>query len=352
LVRERKVLIVEDSALMGKVLSDALGRARNLKVVSVAKDSREAWEMIKVHSPDVITLDLMLPDGSGLDLLERIMAEKPTPVVVVSSLTKRTAPETFRAFDLGAVDVLEKPAGVLNSSMALSNLGYRVMKAADINMSVLSKMLKTKKAEPGEIKKVPKGDLARSVILVASSTGGPQILTQMLSSWKDLGDSAMVIVQHMPPVFTASLAQRLDRISSLHVMEASDGDSLVRGTVYIAPGGVHLEARSEGGKTVLRTTNGPMVNGVKPAADVTFESFSLQCNLPLTAVVLSGMGSDGAKGCELLKKKNAKIASQSKETCIVYGMPKAVEERGLSDAVLSHMEMAEWAMRSSRPRGV
>jgi len=345
LSRERRVLIIEDSALMGRVLSDSLGRMRNLSVSGIAKDSREAWSLFNELKPDVITLDLMLPDGSGFDLLERIMKERPTPVVVISSLTKRTAQETFKAYDLGAVDVIEKPKDILGSgsATAIMNLGYRVLKAADVNISVLANMVRSKKdPSPRSAKTECIGQNARSVVLVASSTGGPNILTQMIGRFGSLGDAAMVIVQHMPPMFTASLAARLDRAAPFRVKEASDGDVLTQGTAYIAPGGLHLELDTGcTGSAILRTTNGPQVHGVKPSADVTFRSFAEHFRSPMLGVVLSGMGSDGADGCRALKDRGVQIISQNKETCVVYGMPRAVEEGGLSDQVLPHMDIPQ-----------
>jgi two-component system chemotaxis response regulator CheB len=345
----KKVLIVEDSTLLSRVLKDSFSNVRNLEVCGVGVNSREAWNLFLKTKPDVVTLDLMLPDGSGFDLLERIMKTRPTPVVIISSLTNDSARETFRAFEMGAADVIEKPKNILDpkSKMVLSRMGMRVLRASEANTEVLSRIALSQVGEPVEsVKKKMEGKPARSVYLIASSTGGPHTLSKMMPLFGDIADSAIVIVQHIPHYFSSSLAQRLDRLCPFKVKEAENDDVLTGGTCLLAPGGVHLEASLErNGQIRVKTKNGPMVKGVRPSADVTFSSFSKIPDIPKVCIVLTGMGNDGLEGARMLKNGGSRIISQNRESCVVYGMPKAVEDAGLSDSILPFEEIPESAKR-------
>lgn len=349
MARMKKVLIVEDSTLLSRVLRDTFSKVTNLEVVGVAMSSKEAWELFQKTRPDVVSLDLLLPDGSGFDLLKRIMKERPTPVVIISSMTGETARETFKAYEMGAADVIEKPKNVLDptAKVALSRMGSRVLRSADANINVLRDLALNKEGPKKELKKIDQSNRpAKKIILIASSTGGPQILTQMMPRFGNLKSIGIVIVQHIPAFFSATLAQRLDRLCPYKVREAVNGEVVKEGTCLVATGGVHLEA-SVDKKGVIRvnTTNGPLVKGVRPSADITFRSFAEYVDLPTVGIVLTGMGSDGTDGVVALKKKGVKIISQSKETCVVYGMPRSVEEMGLSNHVLSHLDIPKKAKK-------
>jgi two-component system chemotaxis response regulator CheB len=349
MVSRKKVLVVEDSTLLSKVLRDAFSRVKNLEVCGLAMNSKEAWELFMTTEPDIVTLDLMLPDGSGFDLLEKIMKTRPTPVVIISSLTGKSAKETFRAFEMGAADVIEKPKNILDpkNKLLLSRMGMRVLRASEANTKVLSKIASNINGEKASTKKIRTGGKpARSLILIASSTGGPHTLSEMLPLFGDLGNSAIVIVQHIPHFFSSSLALRLDRKCPFQVKEAENGEIITEGTCLIAPGGVHLEASMKrSGSIEVRTTNGPLVKGVRPSADVTFTSFARFSSIPIVGIVLTGMGNDGLDGVKELRKVGSKIISQDEETSVVYGMPRAVYEAGLSDQVLPFLKIPDEAKK-------
>ncbi len=348
MVSSKKVLIVEDSTLLSRILKDAFSNVRNLEVCGIAMNSREAWDQFNSSKPDIVTLDLMLPDGSGFDLLKKIMRERPTPVVIISSLTSEGARETFRAFEMGAADVIEKPKNILDpgNKLVLSRMGMRVLRASEANTTVLSRIASSQERIKNEPKKIAtKGRPAGSLILIASSTGGPHTLSKMMPLFKDIGRSAIVVVQHIPHFFSSSLAQRLDNLCPFNVKEASDGETLIEGSCLIAPGGVHLEAaRDTKGNLKVRTVNGPLVKGVRPSADVTFSSFAGLSKVPMVAIVMTGMGNDGLDGVKKLRGSGCRIITQNRETCVVYGMPKAVEDEGLSDHSLPFEEIPPKAL--------
>ena len=324
-----KVLVVDDSAFMRKMVCEILGRDPDLCVVGPARDGADALLKLETLRPDVITLDVEMPVLDGYGTLAEIMRRRPTPVVMLSSLTQRGAEATLRCLELGAVDFVGKPSGSISLDIekVAADLSAKVKAAAKARLLPVS-------AHPVSAPPVPvparETRLGRSqtrggVLVIGSSTGGPRALQTLIPGLPaDLG-VPVVIVQHMPPGFTASLAQRLDGISPLTVREAADGDCLKAGLILVAPGGRHLEFDLDGR---AHLTDAPPVHGVRPSVDVTLASLTRQYGPRITAVLLTGMGRDGARGLKMVHDLGGSTFAEDETTCTVYGMPKAAVELG------------------------
>ena len=327
------VLVVDDSATVRAVLRRRLEEHPALKVIGQAADGIEAVEQVKKLKPDVVTLDVEMPRLDGLGALERIMKEHPTPVVMVSTLTSKGADATIRALELGAVDFIEKP-GIreIRESEDVISLGAKVLAAARARMRAPSQVRPARHAPPSAARLAAiSGRWERRLIVIGSSTGGPQAVRDVLVALPaDIG-VPLVVVQHMPPGFTLSFARRLDELAALHVVEASEGLSLIPGMVAIAPGGWHTTISRRGH---VALDERPVDHGVRPAINLTMESIGEWSGSQITAVILTGMGSDGTRGVELLRERGAHIIAEHESTCVVYGMPKSVVDAGLADEVL------------------
>jgi two-component system chemotaxis response regulator CheB len=315
-----KVLIVDDSATMRGLIRATLERDSGIKVVGEAADPLEAREAIKALNPDVLTLDVEMPNMNGLDFLERIMRLRPMPVVMVSTLTVRGAEATLTALELGAVDCIAKPVSA--GPAAFDELADKVKAAAGARVRPKGSSADTHHtAAPRSF--APNG----RVVAIGSSTGGVEALITVLSGFP-ANCPPTVITQHMPATFTRSFAERLDRLTAPHVTEAVEGDVLKPGHVYLAPGGAHhLEVA---GSTTLRcrlTDAGP-VNSHRPSVDVLFESVAKTAKANAVGVILTGMGRDGAVGLLAMQDAGASTLGQNEATCVVYGMPKAAMEIG------------------------
>lgn len=340
--RPVRVLVVDDSATIRAVLARQLAATPGIEVVGKASDGLEAVEAIKALRPDVVTLDIEMPRLDGLGALQRIMEECPTRVVMVSSLTREGADATLRALDLGAVDFFEKPSGA-GTQIALEMagaVGEKVRAAAGARIGRRSVSRRPVSAiEP------PTGTRRwrRGVVVIGSSTGGPPALREVLSQLPaDLG-LPVIVVQHMPPGFTKSMAERLDTISPLHVVEAEEGSRLAAGTVLIAPGGTHLTfdlAQS------VHLNMDPPECGVRPSVNVTLEAAAKVFGGRVISAILTGMGVDGTRGAGLVRAANGVVITEDESTCVVYGMPRSVVEsghstesrplHGIADAIVSH----------------
>ncbi len=328
--RPVRVLVVDDSAFMRKIIADMLCSDPGLVVAGVARDGVEALEQAAALAPDVITLDVEMPRLDGLSTLARLMAEQPRPVVMVSSVTQRGANATLRALTLGAVDFVAKPSGAISLDMnrTRDELIQKVKAASQVGRGRLRLPPYPPAATalpPAGRSKVVGGELTRLVV-VAASTGGPGALNRLLSRLQGRLRAGLVVVQHMPPHFTRSLAEHLDQVSDLTVREAAAGDQVRDGLVLIAPGGHHLRLEADA-RVVL--DDGPARHGVRPAADVTLESVP-PALIPITrVVVLTGMGSDGAQGARWLADRGVTVWAQDEASAVVYGMPRAVAELGV-----------------------
>jgi len=315
-----RVLVVDDSATMRSLITAALTRDPEIEVVGAAGDPFEARGMIKALNPDVVTLDIEMPNMNGIEFLEKIMRLRPMPVVMVSSLTQAGAEMTLRALELGAVDCVGKPTNATGTAEALAEVADKVKAAA--RASVRTKA-DAAPATARRLNYVPSGD----IVAIGSSTGGVEALLTILSQFPETGPPT-VITQHMPAPFTASFAARLDRASGARVQEAVDGALLEPGKVYVAPGGAtHLEVVRSAGLR-CRLVQGDPVSGHRPSVDVLFNSVAQAVGDKAVGAILTGMGRDGAQGLLAMRKAGARTVGQDEQSCVVYGMPRTAFELG------------------------
>lgn len=357
-MKKIRVLVVDDSAFMRKVISDIINSQGDMQVVDVARNGEEALKKVRELKPDVVTLDVEMPVMDGITALKAIMQTAPLPVVMLSSLTQSGAELTMKALHYGAVDFVPKPSGTI--SLDIAKVGEDIVRKIRIAALAGSQVRRMHfgAAAPVSLVKprvqesiVPRIESRRleKLVVIGTSTGGPKALHDVIPRLPGDMNAGVLIVQHMPPGFTASLAQRLDGISHLKVKEAEHGEDVVPGTVYIAPGDRHLlvEAKQESGlrRLVTNLTLDPPVGGHRPSVDVMFESVAAHFWGKIVAVIMTGMGHDGAKGIIHLKKKGATIIAEDSSTCIVFGMPKAAIETGVVDKVVPLPEIANEIQR-------
>ncbi len=365
---QKKILIVDDSALMRRVLSDIINLDSRFHISKVVADGLEAFNLLVQDKEeyDAIILDINMPKMSGLELLEQLEQQKmKATVIIVSTLAKEGAKETIRALELGAFDFVTKPDSffdvksdnfknkIINCLVGATKLYQVSAKDLVLEQPVMKKM------NPIESKKQPYNRLIKEdrsfnradpkrLVAIACSTGGPKALQQVIPVLIENLGCSVLIVQHMPEGFTASLANRLNEISRVRVKEAENGETLKNGIAYIAKGGSQMRLiQSEDGTQQLSVTVEPARNGLKPSADIMFESF-LQCDFTdITCVVLTGMGGDGTNGIKQLKmKKNIYVIAQDEATSTVYGMPKVVAEAGLVDEIVPLNRIADAIMKN------
>jgi two-component system chemotaxis response regulator CheB len=312
------VLVVDDSITMRGLITAALRRDPDIEVVGSAADPLEAREAIKRLNPDVITLDVEMPNMNGLEFLEKIMRLRPMPVVMVSTLTQAGAEVTLAALELGAVDAVGKPGAGVTAAQAFADLPAKVKMAAASRVRVRSAAAPRPSTEGYR----PARD---HVLAIGASTGGVEALLNIVSALP-ANCPATVITQHMPATFTRSFAARLDKASAATVTEACDGDLLEPGRVYLAPGGdTHLEV--SGAMPRCHLVSGETVSGHRPSVDVLFRSVA-RLGRPMTGVILTGMGRDGAAGLLEMRQAGASTLGQDEATSVVYGMPRAAFEIG------------------------
>jgi two-component system chemotaxis response regulator CheB len=347
-----RILVVDDSPFMRKSLQKMLEAAPDLRVVATARDGVDALEKIEEFKPDIVTLDIEMPRMDGLTCLKRIMAEHPMPVLMVSSLTQEGAQSTLDALSLGALDFIPKE----NSFASLSILQIQNDLQEKVRRLATSPRFHKPGAPhaplpspaahapvPARPIPLPKVPLASGpglgaspqaeLLVIGSSTGGPKALQDILPALPAALPVPCLIVQHMPSTFTKPFADRLNGLCQVHVKEAEQGEPLKAGTVYIAPGGIHMTYGARGPKGCIELSPEPMSSLHRPSVDVLFLSVAELFRGQVLAGILTGMGSDGAKGMEQLKKKGAHTLAESEESCVVYGMPRAAVERGCVDVV-------------------
>ncbi|WP_334182004.1 protein-glutamate methylesterase/protein-glutamine glutaminase [Novosphingobium sp.] len=334
-----RVLIVDDSAAMRALLNKLLSHDPAIEVVGMAPEPHAAREMIKSLNPDVVTLDIEMPGMDGLSFLERIMRLRPMPVVMCSTLTARGTEATIEAMRLGAVDCIAKPSGNPLEIAQDGALLRKIVKAA-----ARSSVRRT--ASPPTPVNAAQGSLRDVVIAVGASTGGVEALFSIIGALPPDCPPVMV-VQHMPAAFTGSFATRLDKAARVQVVEAQNGMNLRRGTVYLAPGGgQHMELLG-GTSGQVKLVAGDTVSGHRPSVDVLFRSVS-RLGSRAVGVILTGMGSDGAIGLKAMRDAGARTLGQSRETCVVYGMPRAAFEAGAVEKEFSLSAMPEAILGACR----
>lgn len=328
-----RVLVVDDSATMRGLIGATLRRDPEIEVVGFAADPHEARAAIKAFNPDVITLDIEMPNMNGLEFLEKIMRLRPMPVVMLSTLTLAGADATLRALELGAVDCIAKPAGPAQGGDALGELAARVKAAAAARVRPIG--------QPGMSRAAPRSYRPNGcLVAIGSSTGGVEALLTVIASFpKDCPPT--VITQHMPPSFTPSFAARLDRCTEASVAEAWDGAPIEPGRIWLAPGGLaHLEVTGSSGlRCRLRATD--PVSGHRPSVDVLFSSVAAACGARAVGAILTGMGGDGAVGLKSMRDAGARTLGQDADSCVVYGMPRVAFETGAVERQVSLGRMAE-----------
>ena len=331
-----RVLVVDDSALMRKLIPAILARDASIEVVGTAMDGAFALKKIEELQPDVVTLDLEMPRMDGMEMLRLIMKRAPLPIILFSTHSKEGGYATLKALALGAVDFLQKPKDAA--------IGHLEEIADQLIAKIkLAKRAGKRKLPPviviEELSRVTKGARPtlppRRVIAIGISTGGPNALQYMLSQIPGDFLSTFVVVQHMPEGFTEMFAKRLDECCSLEVHEARSGDLLVAGRVLICPGNRHIMVRRMPRGDMVVLSDGPPVNGHRPSADVLFHSVAQEFGLMAVGVLMTGMGEDGAEGLGAIKSAGGMTIAQSEESCVVSGMPRAAILKGYANKVIS-----------------
>jgi two-component system chemotaxis response regulator CheB len=339
-VSKIKVLVVDDSALIRKVLAHIIDQEPDMTCVGAAPDPLVAREMIKSLNPDVITLDIEMPKMDGLDFLERLMRLRPMPVVMVSSLTERGSEATLRALELGAVDFVSKPkldiASTLETYGAEITTKLRVAASARVRPAAVSKSHSAAVVLPAMPSRAASTE---RLIIVGASTGGTEAIKELLSGLP-ADAPGVLIAQHMPAGFTKSFAERLNSYCRLTVKEAEHGERVLPGHVFIAPGHSHLLVKRNGANYVTELSEAPPVNRHRPSVDVLFRAAANYVGKNAVGVILTGMGKDGAAGMLEMKRAGAVTYAQDEETCVVFGMPKEAIALGGVDHVVALSELA------------
>jgi two-component system, chemotaxis family, protein-glutamate methylesterase/glutaminase len=332
-----KVLIVDDSGYVINAVTRRLQTDYDIEVVGSARTGIEAITKVKTLRPDVVTMDIVMPEMDGLTALKNIMENCPTPVIMLSALTKENAEPTIRALEYGAVDFYLKPS-ILKPDGNGNGDGVLVNK---IKMAAKARISGRKPVVPAAvpIKKTDTGSRVsfKKLVVIGSSTGGPRALMQVIPNLPEDISAAILIVQHMPPVFTKSLAERINMSSAIEVAEAKEGDEIKKGLALMAPGDYHMVLNDEGR---IHLTQDPSVHGVRPAIDITMKSVAPIFKAKTLGVVLTGMGIDGTLGSSFIKGAGGRILAQDEATCAVYGMPASVAQSGCVDTVLPLSEIA------------
>lgn len=349
-----KVLIVDDSAVIRQTFKDLLESDKHIEVIGTAADPYIAAKKIQQEVPDVITLDVEMPRMDGITFLRKIMTQHPIPVVIVSSLTQRGADSAIKALEYGAVEVLLKPQ--LDTEKDREEAKIKLTDA--IKAAAFTKLRKKNVAIPS-IQVTPKYTadviIAKSnshamvqttekVIAVGASTGGTEAIREFLEALP--ADSpGIVIVQHMPELFTTSFANRLNELCRITVKEASNGDSVLRGHALIAPGNKHMLLKRSGARYYVEVSEGPLVNRHRPSVDVLFRSTARYAGKNAVGIIMTGMGADGAKGLLEMKEAGAHTIAQDEKSCVVFGMPKEAIKLDAANKILPLDQMASYIMK-------
>lgn len=321
-----RVLIIDDSAFVRQAVQRMLREDPEIEVVGAAADGKQGLELVLEKKPDVVTLDIQMPRMGGLEVLERIMAENPVPVLLLSSLTRQGADVTLRGLELGALDFVDKSSV---GSMSILTLGEELRAKIKALARVPASRLLALSREPVS---GPAGERAGvEAVVIATSTGGPPALQAIIPRLPASLQAAVLIVQHMPQGFTRSLAERLALRSALPVREAQDGDVVGHGQVLIAPAGLHMKLRRRGERVKVWLDEEPKGALHRPSADVLMASAAKAYGPRALGVILTGMGSDGVQGLRAIREAGGPALAESEETCVIFGMPKAALEAGVVD---------------------
>jgi two-component system chemotaxis response regulator CheB len=322
-VRRSRVLIVDDSAIVRTMLSNALKAEPDMEVVGAAADPFAARDLIATHKPDILTLDLEMPRMDGLTFLRQLMAQRPLPVVIVSAMTQSGSAASIDALAAGAIDVIAKPGGPYSVADIADQLKYRIRALRTGRGVHFARFRRPGVTAPA----VPSLAHLQGLILVGASTGGTQAIEGLLMKLPD-DAPPIVIVQHMPAYFTNAFARRLNQACAMRVVEATDNLPLERGVAYIAPGDAHLLVAARGGELRTSVRDGERVHYQRPSVDVMFQSAAALRGVARVALLLTGMGADGADGMVALRESGAVTIAEDERSCVVFGMPAAAIARG------------------------
>ena len=374
---KKNILVVDDSALMRRVICDIINSDSNFQAKDTCKDGLEAYERLKTTSYDGVVLDVNMPRMDGLQLLEKLQEDNiKANVIMVSTLTTKDAEVTILALERGAIDFVTKPTAIAEAKGEDFKKKVLEVLNAVLNSRQFTRPVRTTTSaarpartarttdagssalKPG-VQDTVKPSVAANftrlkatgknkLVALACSTGGPKALQSVIPFLPKNLDAPMVLVQHMPAGFTKSMADRLNEVSPIAVKEAEDGDKLEKGHIYVAPGGKHMEVvKCADGSHKISLNNMPAIGGLRPCANITYDSLSKSGFDEIVCVVLTGMGADGTNGIlSLGHHKPIHVISQSAETCIVYGMPKAIEESGVVDEVVPLEKVAETIVKN------
>ena len=347
-----RVLVVDDSALMRQFIGDILKSDPRIELAGTARDGKDALNQIRTLKPDIVTMDVEMPNMDGIKALEEIMKTNPLPVIMLSSMTSEGAEVTLKALALGCVDFIAKPSGTI--SLNIKDVGQEII---DKVIAASTAKVRTRTnffgmpqrtlPQVSDFRRMtpPVNTGRRDIVAIASSTGGPMALSDIIPKLPKNFPVPIVITQHMPKEFTPSFSKRLNDSSQVEVVEGFDGLSLKPGRVVIAPGGSHLIVKRRGGQAICGLSDAPPELSVKPAANVMFRSVCEQYGGNVLVVILTGMGRDGTDGAIPLRKKGAYVIAESQKTCVVYGMPKAAVDAGIADEVLPLNEIPDAMVR-------
>ncbi|HUH60879.1 MAG TPA: chemotaxis response regulator protein-glutamate methylesterase [Candidimonas sp.] len=347
-MKKIRVLCVDDSALVRGLMTEIINSQPDMEVVASAPDPLIARELIKQHNPDVLTLDVEMPRMDGLDFLERLMRLRPMPVVMVSSLTERNSEVTLRALELGAVDFVTKPKLGLRDGL----MEYSDLIAEKIRAAAASKPRSAPKTDATpRLRLTQPFSTTEKLVLIGASTGGTEAIRQVLEPLP-ANSPAIMITQHMPAGFTRSFVQRLDNLCAVQVHEAEDGQRVLPGHVYLAPGGVaHMKLARSGANYVVKLDESEPVNRHRPSVDVLFNSAAQVAGKNAVGVILTGMGKDGALGLMAMKQAGAITFAQDEASCIVFGMPREALLIGAADHAVPLSEISERILASAGSYG-
>lgn len=339
------VLVVDDSAIVRKVLSEELSSERGIQVVGTAPDPYVARDKIVRLKPDVITLDIEMPRMDGLTFLKKLMKYYPLPVIIVSSLTKKGGKLAMEALSLGALEVISKPSAAYSVGDMSVQLADKIRAVADVNMKARIESARDQTPAPEKTAAVKAlSATTNKVLAIGASTGGTEAIKTVLMGMPP-NSPGIIVVQHMPAKFTTSFAERLDSLCSIRVKEAGDGDSVVNGQALIAPGNFHMLLRRSGARYYVQVKNGPMVHHQRPSVDVLFKSVADYAGGNAVGVILTGMGADGADGLLQMRQAGARTIAQDERTCVVFGMPKEAIKREAAEKVAALPDVAGVALR-------
>ncbi|MCG6919484.1 MAG: chemotaxis response regulator protein-glutamate methylesterase [Acidobacteria bacterium] len=332
--RRTRVLVVDDSAFVRKAVTRMLGEAPDIEVVGTAADGEEGLAMARDLRPDVVTLDIKMPRLGGLETLERLMAERPVPVLLLSSLTQEGAEVTLRALELGAMDFVDKSSVEPMTMLSLTEELVTKVRALGTARVKVRPRGPARAAGPAE-------GAGAELVVIAASTGGPSALQTLFSALPAGLHAAVLVVQHIPRGFTHSLAERLDARSAIPVREAADGDLVEPGRVLVAPAGIHTRLRRRGGRVRVILDEEPREALHRPSADVLMASAAAIFGPRAVGVVLTGMGSDGTEGLRAIREAGGYTLAESEESCVIFGMPKAAAAAGVVSQTVPIDRMAE-----------